>query len=335
MPIHRLTVPTPFPVGPVNAYVLEGDPLTLVDPGPDYPPAREALAKGLRDIGHALADFEVVFITHPHIDHYGLASEVASASGATVMAHADAVPRMRGLLHRGNPQEPEALAALFARAGVPAEFMGGLAKQWAAAERLGSAVEVGRVLADGDLARAGGVTWRVLSTPGHSPGSVCFYDPASRDLIAGDTLLSEITSNAILEFREEGAPAGAARGTLVRERTLPIYLDTLRRVADLDVDEVLPGHGEPFTGHRAIVAERMKHYEARKAAISAILRDRGPSTVSTIARTLFPDQTEPTGQFLALSEVLGHLDLLEADGAVLIDRSGDADLYRLAGAAPA
>src|SRR5439155_8534928 len=47
MDLHRMELPTPFPVGPVNAYLLRGDPLTLVDTGPKTVEAQTALERGV------------------------------------------------------------------------------------------------------------------------------------------------------------------------------------------------------------------------------------------------------------------------------------------------
>lgn len=359
--IHRLRLPTPFPVGAVNSYVLKGTPLTLVDPGPVWGPAREALLRGLRELGLGLKDIELVFLTHPHIDHYGLAAEVADASGAHVAAHVDAVPRLGAKLHESRAGERAALEEVLARAGVPDGFGEALYRQWAAANTLAATVKVDTVLADGDLVEGGGVAWRVVHTPGHSPGSVCFHDERGLRLLSGDHLLPHITSNAIMEFREPdgegGASAGAAGGAsvaetgrglvgaaggagpmddvapgrngsaLVREKSLKVYIGSLRRVAGLEVREVLPGHGEPFTGHRELITQRMSSYEDRKKTIVAALVEHGPSTVFQVAMALFPHETGAMGQFLAVSEVLGHLDLLEEDGAVTRLKAGKVDLY--------
>ncbi len=363
--IHRLTLPTPFPVGQVNSYVLRPDrpglgSLTLVDPGPNYPPAKEALVKGLEKLGLGLDRVETLFLTHPHVDHYGLAGEVSSRSGARVVAHADAVPRLTGRISESSPGQLLVFGKILARAGLPGEFLASLLRQWAASDSLGAAVKVDVLLADGDTVEGGGVTWKIIHTPGHSPGSVCLHDEVGQRLIAGDHLLPRITSNAIMEFREvspgaatvdaaeagpvtaaEAGPVTAAEAgpatagelarapVLIRERSLEIYIQSLRRVEALDVGEVLPGHGAPFTGHRALIARRMRHYERRKSAIAAILGRLGPSAAFGVALALFPDQSEPTGQFLALSEALGHLDLLEAEGRVRRTETREVDLYSL------
>jgi glyoxylase-like metal-dependent hydrolase (beta-lactamase superfamily II) len=335
--IHRLALPTPFPVGPVNSYVLKPSapgrgPLTLVDPGPNYPPARAALEEGLKRLGIGLGDFEAIFLTHPHLDHYGLTSEIVAVSGAKVVAHVDAVSRLTGRIGGAGSGEMAVLEQVLTRAGGPEGFGATLSRQWAAAEALGAPSRVDRPLSGGDTVEGGGVTWRAIPTPGHSPGAICYYDEEGLRLLSGDHLLPHITSNAIMELRETGGPdqAPTIGQPLRRAPSLQIYLESLSRVESLELREILPGHGPPFSGHRELIADRRRHYEARKSVIAALLGRTGPSTAFRVALTLFPEQGEPTGQFLALSEVLGHLDLLEAEGRVRRIQEQDVDLYCLA-----
>src|ERR687895_1692402 len=90
--IHRLAIPTPFAVGRVNVYLIEDEPLTLVDAGPNSGTSFDELQRGLRELGHELEELELVILTHQHIDHLGLVGIVASHSGADVAAIDVAVP---------------------------------------------------------------------------------------------------------------------------------------------------------------------------------------------------------------------------------------------------
>lgn len=74
----------------------------------------------------------------------------------------------------------------------------------------------------------GSTRWRVLHTPGHTPGSLCLYEPRERVLISGDTVFAEGVGRT--DF-----PSGNFKD-LVR---------SIELLAGLDVRVVLPGHGEP------------------------------------------------------------------------------------------
>ena len=83
--IHCLRIPTPFAVGRVNCYLLEDEPLTLIDTGPNSGKALDELQSQLAEHGHAIEDIELLVITHQHIDHLGLAEIVVQRSGAKVV----------------------------------------------------------------------------------------------------------------------------------------------------------------------------------------------------------------------------------------------------------
>src|SRR3954447_3502702 len=80
-------IPIPVPlahVGSVNAWLLPGDPLTLVDTGPRDAAALQALEDGLGREGVRIEDLELLLLTHHHVDHVGLAPAIARRSGAAV-----------------------------------------------------------------------------------------------------------------------------------------------------------------------------------------------------------------------------------------------------------
>src|SRR5438876_9586377 len=71
--LQRLPLRTPFAVGAVNAYLLAGEPLTLVDTGPATEEAWADLEAGLAGLGYGVGDIGRVLLTHGHVDHWGLA----------------------------------------------------------------------------------------------------------------------------------------------------------------------------------------------------------------------------------------------------------------------
>ena len=80
--IHRLAIPTPFAVGRVNVYLIEDEPLTLVDAGPNSGRSLDELHRALAARGRALEEIGLVIVTHQHMDHIGLVDIVASRSCA-------------------------------------------------------------------------------------------------------------------------------------------------------------------------------------------------------------------------------------------------------------
>ncbi|MDR7520498.1 MAG: MBL fold metallo-hydrolase [Armatimonadota bacterium] len=310
-PIIPLPLPTPYPVGPVMAYLLPGPPVTLVDCGPKTPEAQAALEEGLARAGTGLARIERLIITHGHVDHFGLARTVAAASGARVFAHrADApklaldrafVPAVRRLIDEAGfgPDAADALLDVFRRYRSQVD-----------------PIAPTDLLADGDRIRLGSQTLEVLHTPGHAQGHICLWDGEA--LISGDLLLEEISPNPLAEFSPDGR----------RLRTLPALLRSLRRVADLDPAVAYPGHGEPILRPAERALDLIRHHEERKDRLARMLASRA-WTVRELAADWFPELDQPN-LFLGLSEVLGHLDLLDEEGRLTVERSGGVVHYSLA-----
>jgi glyoxylase-like metal-dependent hydrolase (beta-lactamase superfamily II) len=310
--VHRLELPTPFAIGPVSSWVLRGDPLTLVDPGPRMDRTREALERGLRDLGLRLEDVELLVLTHQHHDHVGLAADVRDRSGAPVAATA----RLAAFLadFDGAMDRDDAYAvATMVRHGLDADTRETLNQVSRGFRHYSTGVAVDRVLADGATLVAGGRTLRVHERPGHSPTDTVFHEEATGLLVGGDHMLERISSNPIAHAPIDARGPVAVAGETDRARPLVAYLDSLRATAALDVGTILPGHGEAFTGHRDLL-DRREEMHARR--LKRILRAvDGRRTAADMTGVLW--RSLPVTQaYLALSEVLGHLDLLARDGLV-------------------
>ncbi len=141
--IHRLAIPTPFQVGRVNAYLIEDDPLTLVDSGPNSAKALDELEQALAARGHAVEDIELLIVTHQHIDHFGLASILARRSGAEVAALDRLAPFLLRFGEEADLDDRFAEHTML-RHGIPAEVVTALRAVSAGFRGWGSAVEVTR-----------------------------------------------------------------------------------------------------------------------------------------------------------------------------------------------
>src|SRR6266576_5675308 len=116
MKIVRISLPTPFYIGPVNVYLIPEEPLTLIDTGPKTKEAIEALRSGLRKAGFLVSDIRRIVLTHAHEDHCGLARSLRDeAKDAEVLVH----DWESG--HRAGRLEHEENLGLLRRAGVPGD----------------------------------------------------------------------------------------------------------------------------------------------------------------------------------------------------------------------
>src|SRR5690349_5842529 len=117
----RLSLPLEY-MGGANAWLLPGDPLTLVDTGPATDAALAALEEQLGAHGCAIEELELVLLTHHHLDHTGLAATIKERSGATIAAHASTATYGRRF-HDHVLDERRHTRALIAAHGVPAEVV--------------------------------------------------------------------------------------------------------------------------------------------------------------------------------------------------------------------
>jgi glyoxylase-like metal-dependent hydrolase (beta-lactamase superfamily II) len=322
--IHRLALPTPFQVGRVNTYLIEDDPLTLVDSGPNYGTALDALERALADRGHRIEDLELIVVSHQHMDHLGLVSILARRSGAEVAA-LDALVPWAAQYHDGMEADDEFADSVMTEHGIPEDVRLALLAVSQSYRHWGAAVDVTRPLAPGSELSLRDRTLRVLHRPGHSPSDTIFHDAERGIVLGADHLIKHISSNPLIS-RPLDAPLDGGPPP-DRPPALMTYLDSLRATRAMrDVDVVLPGHGEPVTDHVALIDERVRMHERRADKIHRLLGD-GPLTAFAIAQALW-GAVAVTQAYLTLSEVLGHADLLVADGRVVERR--DAGVVRFA-----
>ena len=308
-------VPIPLPlahVGSVNAWLLIGNPVTLIDTGPRDDAALAALEDGLRPAGLRVEDIELVLATHHHLDHVGLAATIQRRSGATVavldrvadyaVRYAAEVERDRRFAH-----------ALMGHHGVPEQVVADNEGFWDYIRGTTEDFRADVRLADGDRVQAGGRSLRVVARPGHSTTDTLFVDERDAFAFAGDHLLSTISSNTEINAADR-TQDGRARSRLR-------YLESLRRTSRMPLDRLLTGHGAPVTEHERLVEARLRDHRRRCERILAILDD-GPQTAFQIAGRLWPARTVVEQPLLVVWEVVGNLELLLASGAVG-ERVGD------------
>jgi glyoxylase-like metal-dependent hydrolase (beta-lactamase superfamily II) len=208
--------------------------------------------------------------------------------------------------------------------GVPQELITVLGAVAAAFRHYGSRGEVTRRLHDGDRLALRDRTFTVLHRPGHSPSDTVLHDESSGTLIAGDHLLAHISSNPIIS-----RPLGDAMPDVAaRPRPLLDYIASMRATRELQARLVLPGHGDPITDPGELIAERLRLHERRARKILRII-EPGPISAHDIATRMWGN-VAVTQAFLTLSEVLGHVDILSAEGAVSELPPDEAGVIRFA-----
>jgi len=153
-----------------------------------------------------------------------------------------------------------------------------------------------RELTDGDRVPAGDSLLTVIHTPGHALDHVCFWNPQTRELFAGD-MLSLGTTIMI--------PAGRGGG-------LRAYMTSLERLAALAPDRVYPGHGLVIEQPVELITEYLVHRRMREEQVRQCLAE-GLIEAGAIVERLYPGL--PAGLVAAARATIeAHIEKLREDG---------------------
>ena len=297
--IFLLQVPSPLEEMPISSsYLIQGEGgLVLIDPG--YPSrATEGLLK------EVLAPYGTtpitVLLTHGHVDHYGAAGFLQRAYGAHILVH----ERDREKVLLGAVQELEMRRQQVQRHWRLLGLGEEIDEIWEGLEafrRLYARVREVDPLPEGEL-ELYGLRFRVIPTPGHTSGSCSFYEEGRKVLFSGDTLLPPEMETWL------SGPAFGERGAGLGD-----YLKALGRLEGLEVSEVLPGHGPPFSDVRGRVREVILRCRRHGAELLESLGR--PCTAAQLARELDPEARGFRGLLLT-GEVFGLLEELRGRGEV-------------------
>jgi glyoxylase-like metal-dependent hydrolase (beta-lactamase superfamily II) len=294
VPVVTIPIPTPFPVGPVNVHLITREPVTLVDTGPLTPDAWNALRHGLARHGVRVEDVERVLLTHGHQDHFGLAARIVRAGRARLLGGRLDRGHFRGL--RNGRLMLDALT----RAGFGGVARLTMVAMTAAVDRYAEPLSSWDELSGGETLPGDGYSVVVRSVPGHTPGSLTFEVPEAGVLFTGDTVLRDITPNAIVD--EDPERPGEAFRSVSR------YFESLEGI-EAGGAHLLTGHGgriPDFAAHRRKLEGK---YAFRTAQIERALAGC-PKTVAELCERIFPT-VRPMDRYLAYSEILGFLMYLE------------------------
>lgn len=314
--VETLSLPTPYAVGPVNAYVIVAEPMTMIDAGVNTVDAENALKLGFAAKGLFVESVERILVTHGHPDHYGLVPTIREMSNAKSFMGREEIARI------ADNRTFWELGRLLLEAGFPQELLSDMAER---ERQLHRVHQVARLEAapidDGQIFEFNDFLLIAVSLPGHTGGHLGFLEPATGTLFGGDTLLPHISPNPLLEPVAEPEGDIPAR----RRRSLKQYLESLDRLEELDLRYVYPGHGPVITNAQETIEYMREHHNRRLEVVRGILDDDGKSAYH-ISTELYP-RVNGYDHFLAVSEVIAHLDVLVERESAFTDVREDGVEY--------
>jgi glyoxylase-like metal-dependent hydrolase (beta-lactamase superfamily II) len=219
----------------VACYLLDTpEGITLIDAG--LPGHWNDLQQELRALSKTAADIRGLVLTHGDSDHIGFAERLRREHGVPVYVHSADAHRARTGEKPKTPTGPMRLLPALSF------FWYGLRKNGLKTEYLKEVTE----FSDGDVLELPGSPV-IVAMPGHSPGSVAVHLPSVDAVCVGDAL----TTRHVLTGRTGPQPAPFTDEPAEA-------LDSLDRLADLKASWVLPGHGTPWHGAPADLADAVR-----------------------------------------------------------------------------
>ncbi|UII54740.1 MBL fold metallo-hydrolase [Cytobacillus spongiae] len=310
--IAKIVLPTPFPVGDVNVYVVKGERLTLVDVGPKTDEAWEALTLQLKDLDLTPEDIEQVVLTHHHPDHAGLLDYFPASLDVYGHRWNERWISQADLFLQ---EHDDFFQKMFVEFGLPDEFFPYIARMKKTL-RFSCNRSLTGMLGEGDHP-IGMSEWTVIETPGHAQSQIGLLRKRDGVYIAGDHLLANISPNPLLE--------PPLPGETERPKPQLQYNASLRKLLEVPLLFVYTGHGGEITDPHRLIERRLVRQHERAMQVKQLLVEK-PLTVYETCVRLFPT-IYAKELSLTMSETVAQLDYLSSLGEITIQKDDKAFRY--------
>jgi glyoxylase-like metal-dependent hydrolase (beta-lactamase superfamily II) len=296
--VRWLRMPLPFQLNHINLWMIEEqDGWTIVDTGIGNDETKQCWEKifsGMKGL-----TVKRVILTHYHPDHAGNAAWLCEKFGVELWTTQGEYLTAHAVRAAAAGYTSDAVLGVFEKNGLDAERRAAMAPKGNRYAALvpGFPASYHRIY-EHDAIRIGGHEWSAIIGYGHAPEHLSLYCKALNVVIAGDMLLSTISTNvSVWSVDPEGDPLRLFLQSIARYRALPE--DVL----------VLPSHGKPFRGAHARVGELEGHHAKHFKALEASLKGK-PMSAAELLGVLFRRPLDAHQTFFAMGEAIAHLHYL-------------------------
>jgi glyoxylase-like metal-dependent hydrolase (beta-lactamase superfamily II) len=251
------------------------------------------LLKGIDSVGIPPKMVSTIINTHGHIEHFAGNYGLVDATGARIIAHRIT----KGLIEDPAKQAPseQVLKSLPEAAALTM-------KRWGSFFKFIRPTKVSRTVENGDVIEPiEDMALRVIHTLGHADGHICLYDQDRKTLFSGDQILGE------------GTP-WVGKSPFGDGGDMADYIDSLKKLRELKLDMILPGHGPVITEPYKRIDETIQSKLKREEAIINSLKQDTEKDILTITKEVYGPSL---GELYYYSScVLAYLSKLRKEGKV-------------------
>lgn len=309
----------PLPNNPLkylNFYIIKGQEKSMIiDTGFNREDTKEDIMRIFKDLNLNPKNV-ILFLTHLHSDHTGLASYLEEM-GLTIYAS-----KIDGDLLNNSVKKSDSMWQDTIQQGI----WQGLEEDQLDIEdhpgfKFRPTTHINFIPAiPGESIQIGEYNFKIIDLKGHTPGIVGLYEKEHKILFCGDHILGKITPNITFW----GFQYGDVLGT---------YLKSLDRVYNMDIDYLFSSHRFLIDDHRERIEELYNHHAKRLEEARIALKKSGKSTVRTVTKQLHWDirskswdEFPKSQKWFAAGEAHAHLEHLRALDEVTMEED-DGVLY--------
>ena len=290
--------PQPFP--PNVHLITDGGEGALIDAGFPDDESINTRMEWLRSISGL--SLKYIVITHHHFDHSSGAARLRELTGAKIVMHKDEEPILKRAATQDVPSDMD----------VPKEH-----KEWvertARWRKEAAAAGADELVADDDTLNIGGLTLRMVHSPGHTAGHLSPFLEEGKVLFAGDNVLGMGTTVV------PPPPHG----------DMFDYIASLKKMQSLEAELMCCGHGPLVREPNRKLQELIDHRHEREEQILALVGE-GHDTVKSLVKEIYPELDKRIIG-MATSQVLSHLSKLEREGRAKTEGEGAGMRVAVAG----
>lgn len=299
--VYPVFVPNQSSLKSINFFLIKSShSLTLIDAGFNTDECYTALVQTLSAMELSMTDITEIVLTHHHIDHVGLVNRIVTMHPVPVYVHPLSIQRLKRdqafLEMRIDffKQLYESMGC--GKAGkAQVDFLKQSIKK-----NKHNAIQSDLLPLDNTFLKE----FEVFHIPGHAPDQIALFDQTRKWLFSGDLLINHISSNALVEPDQNGE----------RMLTLVDHMISLKQFQNRSIDMVFPGHGIVIEQPDQLIKKRLDGIEEKASKITSLI-EQGIQTANDLALSMY--QKGYNKQFsLVMSEIIGHLDYLEANHTI-------------------